>query len=69
MSHLPQEGCGGMLEWVARLPRTTRKILIHINNTNPVLDEDAPSTRACARLASNLPTTAWTSIHDGGRDD
>jgi pyrroloquinoline quinone biosynthesis protein B len=29
-----------MLEWLGRLPRTTRKILIHINNTNPILDED-----------------------------
>ena len=34
---------------VARLPRTTRKILIHINNTNPVLTTTAPSTRAPAR--------------------
>jgi pyrroloquinoline quinone biosynthesis protein B len=40
MGHLPQDGSGGMLEWLDRLPRTTRKILIHINNTNPVLDED-----------------------------
>jgi pyrroloquinoline quinone biosynthesis protein B len=40
MGHLPQDGAGGMLEWLGRLPRSTRKILIHINNTNPVLDED-----------------------------
>jgi pyrroloquinoline quinone biosynthesis protein B len=42
MGHLPQTGDGGMLEWLARLVPTTRKILIHINNTNPVLDEDGP---------------------------
>ena len=30
-----------MLEWLARLPAATRKILIHINNTNPILDEDS----------------------------
>jgi pyrroloquinoline quinone biosynthesis protein B len=40
MGHLAQSGPGGMLEWLDRLPATTRKILIHINNTNPVLDED-----------------------------
>lgn len=42
MGHLPQTGPGGMLEWLDKLPAGTRKILIHINNTNPVLDEDGP---------------------------
>ncbi len=41
MGHLPQSGDGGMLEWLDRLPATTRKVLIHINNTNPILDEDS----------------------------
>jgi pyrroloquinoline quinone biosynthesis protein B len=41
MGHLPQSGAGGMLEWLARLPGSTRKILIHVNNTNPILDEDS----------------------------
>lgn len=41
MGHLPQSGAGGMIEWLDRLPPTTRKILIHINNTNPILDEDS----------------------------
>jgi pyrroloquinoline quinone biosynthesis protein B len=41
IGHLPQSGAGGMLEWLDRLPRGTRKILIHINNTNPILDEDS----------------------------
>jgi pyrroloquinoline quinone biosynthesis protein B len=40
MGHLAQDGPGGMLEWLDRLPPRTRRILIHINNTNPVLDED-----------------------------
>ena len=39
IGHLPQSGPGGMLEWLDRLPPATRKILIHINNTNPILDE------------------------------
>lgn len=39
IGHLPQSGAGGMLEWLDKLPRATRRILIHINNTNPILDE------------------------------
>ncbi len=42
MGHLPQSGEGGMLQWLARLPSATRKVLIHINNTNPALDESGP---------------------------
>ena len=41
IGHLPQSGAGGMIEWLARLPPTTRRLLIHINNTNPILDEDS----------------------------
>jgi pyrroloquinoline quinone biosynthesis protein B len=41
IGHLPQSGPGGMLEWLARLPPDTRKVLIHVNNTNPILDEDS----------------------------
>jgi pyrroloquinoline quinone biosynthesis protein B len=41
IGHLPQSGRGGMLEWLAKLPATTRKILIHVNNTNPILDESS----------------------------
>lgn len=40
MGHLPQTGEGGMIEWLDKLPSETRKVLIHINNTNPILDED-----------------------------
>lgn len=42
IGHLPQAGAGGMLEHLARLPAATRRMLIHINNTNPILDEDSP---------------------------
>ncbi|HEX3140126.1 MAG TPA: pyrroloquinoline quinone biosynthesis protein PqqB [Rhizobacter sp.] len=41
IGHLPQSGEGGMMEWMARLPSATRRMLIHINNTNPILDEDS----------------------------
>ncbi|MFM8444707.1 MAG: pyrroloquinoline quinone biosynthesis protein PqqB [Methylococcus sp.] len=44
MGHLPQSGPGGMMEHLA--PIRARKILIHINNTNPILDEDSPERHA-----------------------
>ncbi|MDE2617966.1 MAG: pyrroloquinoline quinone biosynthesis protein B, partial [Burkholderiales bacterium] len=46
IGHLPQSGPGGMVEQLARLPAGTRKWLIHINNTNPILDEDSPERAA-----------------------
>ena len=41
IGHLPQSGAGGMVEWLAKLPAPTRRLLIHINNTNPILDDDS----------------------------
>ncbi len=41
IGHLPQSGPDGMIEWLAKLPQPTRRLLIHINNTNPILDEDS----------------------------
>jgi pyrroloquinoline quinone biosynthesis protein B len=45
IGHLPLSGADGLL---AQFPATAkgRKILIHINNTNPILDEDSPERRA-----------------------
>lgn len=42
MGHLPQSGPGGMIEQLDRLPASVRKVLIHINNTNPMLVDDSP---------------------------
>jgi len=41
LGHLPQSGPNGMLDQLDRLPRHVRRILIHINNTNPILNEDS----------------------------
>ena len=49
MGHLPQSGPGGMLE--ALKPLRARKILIHINNTNPILDEASPERAALEAAA------------------
>jgi pyrroloquinoline quinone biosynthesis protein B len=50
LGHLPQSGAGGMLDWLGRLPAAVRKILIHINNTNPILNESSDEARELARL-------------------
>jgi pyrroloquinoline quinone biosynthesis protein B len=44
MGHLPISGTGGSLERLAALERP-RKILIHVNNTNPILDEESEEHR------------------------
>jgi pyrroloquinoline quinone biosynthesis protein B len=49
MGHLAQSGAGGMIEVLDSLgSRTVRKVLIHINNTNPILVEDGPERRVLA---------------------
>lgn len=40
IGHLPQSGEGGMIEFLDTLDKP-RKILIHINNTNPILNEES----------------------------
>ncbi len=49
IGHLPQSGSQGMLQWLEKLPAATRKILIHINNTNPILDECSPESDELVR--------------------
>jgi pyrroloquinoline quinone biosynthesis protein B len=41
IGHLPQSGEGGMISVLEPL-KASRKVLIHINNTNPILNEDSP---------------------------
>lgn len=57
MGHLPQHGPGGMIEVLDGMP-ASRKILIHINNTNPVLDEDSAQHATLLRHGIEL-------AHDG----
>lgn len=54
MGHLPQSGPGGMIEQLDALgdaqgSDARRRILIHINNTNPILDEDSDERATLAR--------------------
>ncbi|MCF6191296.1 MAG: pyrroloquinoline quinone biosynthesis protein PqqB [Cocleimonas sp.] len=41
MGHLDQSSKGGIIETLNALSKP-RKVLIHINNTNPILDENSP---------------------------
>jgi pyrroloquinoline quinone biosynthesis protein B len=56
IGHLAQSGAGGMLQWLERLPPATRKILIHINNTNPILDEASAESAELGRRGIEV---AW----------
>ena len=49
MGHLPQSGEGGMINVLKPLTKP-RQILIHINNTNPILNEES---RERAELTAN----------------
>lgn len=57
MGHLPLSGPDGLL---AQYPSNTkgRKVLIHINNTNPILDETSPEHRAAL-------DAGWEIAYDG----
>lgn len=57
MGHVPLSGPDGLLESV-RAAQNSRRVLIHLNNTNPVLDEESAENRA-ARQAG------WEIAHDG----
>jgi pyrroloquinoline quinone biosynthesis protein B len=59
IGHLPQSGADGMLGWLDKLPPDTRRILIHINNTNPILDEDSEQ---AAELARRGVEVAWDGL-------
>lgn len=59
MGHLPQDGPGGMLEVLAAYP-DARRILIHINNTNPILREDSDERRTLDRLGIEVAQDGMT---------
>jgi pyrroloquinoline quinone biosynthesis protein B len=57
IGHLPLSGAGGLLQEFASEKRG-RKILIHINNTNPILDEESPEHR-------EVRDAGWEIAYDG----
>ncbi|WP_144186472.1 pyrroloquinoline quinone biosynthesis protein PqqB [Elioraea rosea] len=57
MGHVPVGGGGGSLASLAGL-EAGRRVLIHLNNTNPLLDEESAERREAERAG-------WTVAHDG----
>lgn len=57
MGHLAVSGANGLLEQLRQL-RNVRRILIHLNNTNPLLDEDSPASQV-------LRDAGWEVAYDG----
>lgn len=60
MGHLAQSGTDGMLQWLDQLPAQTRKILIHINNTNPILN---PASAEAKELQTHGVEIAYDGMH------
>jgi pyrroloquinoline quinone biosynthesis protein B len=61
MGHIPVSSPGGSLDALSGL-RCPRKILVHINNTNPLLDESGPECR-------EVRERGWEIAEDGCRLD
>ena len=57
MGHIPLSGGGGLLEEFGSVKRG-RRVLIHINNTNPILDEESPEHR-------EVRDAGWEIAYDG----
>ena len=57
IGHLPLSGAGGLLEEVDTV-KQGRRVLIHINNTNPILDEESPEHR-------EVRDAGWEIAYDG----
>jgi len=58
MGHVPMSGSDGSLAKLAHL-KTARKIYIHINNTNPVLDEASPEHRQVRDAGWEIAEDGW----------
>ncbi|MGB8474068.1 MAG: pyrroloquinoline quinone biosynthesis protein PqqB [Candidatus Acidiferrum sp.] len=57
MGHLPLWGDRGLLRQPFR-PSKTRRVLIHINNTNPILNDESPESRI-------VREAGWEIAYDG----
>jgi pyrroloquinoline quinone biosynthesis protein B len=58
MGHVPVSGADGSLRALAGLKRP-RKIFIHVNNTNPMLDEAGPEHRAVGEAGWEIAEDGW----------
>jgi pyrroloquinoline quinone biosynthesis protein B len=59
MGHVPVSGANGSLQKLAAL-RRPRKVFLHLNNTNPMLDESSPEYR-------EVRAAGWEVAEDGNQ--
>lgn len=59
MGHVPVSGPDGILKQLAGLKRP-RKIFVHVNNTNPMLDEAGPESRAVRDAGWEIAEDGWS---------
>jgi len=57
MGHVPVSGVNGSLRMLARL-RRPRKVFVHVNNTNPMLNEAGPE-------YAEVRAAGWEVAEDG----
>ena len=58
MGHVPVGGSDGSLQQLSAV-KCERKMFIHINNTNPMLDETSPEHRAIIEAGWSLAEDGW----------
>ena len=59
MGHIPVSGLEGSLRKLAAL-RKPRKIFVHVNNTNPMLDESGPEYEEARAAGWELAEDGWS---------
>ena len=59
MGHIPVSGAEGSLRKLAELQRP-RKVFVHINNTNPMLDESGPEHAAVRNAGWEIAEDGWS---------
>jgi len=59
MGHIPVSGAEGSLRKLAGL-RRPRKVFVHINNTNPMLDESGPQYREVRAAGWEIAADGWS---------
>lgn len=59
MGHVPVSGPDGILKKLAGL-RRPRKVFVHVNNTNPMLDEAGPEYRAVRDAGWEIAEDGWS---------
>jgi pyrroloquinoline quinone biosynthesis protein B len=58
IGHVPVSGAGGTLHALAALKRS-RKVFVHVNNTNPMLNQAGPEYRQVRDAGWEIAEDGW----------